>query len=118
MAKRQKNRQHNGQKTEEHTTQWPKDRRTHNTMAKRKTQKDKQRSTKQTYKTKVRVARTLLTTGDELNCYNNVYHKLHIHTLKPQFNYDFRCEERHISTAIRLCSCQTSFLCLLLVQST
>jgi lipopolysaccharide export LptBFGC system permease protein LptF len=26
MAKRQKNRQHNGQKTEEQTTQWPKDR--------------------------------------------------------------------------------------------
>jgi hypothetical protein len=24
MAKRQKNRQHNGQKTEEQTTQWPK----------------------------------------------------------------------------------------------
>jgi hypothetical protein len=31
-----KNRQHNGQKTEEQTTQWPKDRRTDNTMAKRK----------------------------------------------------------------------------------
>jgi hypothetical protein len=30
-----KNRQHNGQKTEEQTTQWPKDRRTDNTMAKR-----------------------------------------------------------------------------------
>jgi hypothetical protein len=45
VAKRQKNRQHNGQKTEEQTTQWskeeqttqwPKDRRTDNTMAKRK----------------------------------------------------------------------------------
>jgi hypothetical protein len=36
MTKRQKNRQHNGQKTEEQTTQWPKDRRTDNTMAKRK----------------------------------------------------------------------------------
>jgi hypothetical protein len=36
MAKRQKNRQHNGQKTEEQTTQWPKDRRTDNTVAKRK----------------------------------------------------------------------------------
>jgi hypothetical protein len=32
MATRQKNRQHNGQKTEEQTTQWPKDRRTDNTM--------------------------------------------------------------------------------------
>jgi hypothetical protein len=39
MAKRQKNRQHNGQKTEVQTTQWPKDRSTDNTMAKRK--KDK-----------------------------------------------------------------------------
>jgi hypothetical protein len=35
MAKRQKDRQHNGQKTEGQTTQWPKDRRTDNTMAKR-----------------------------------------------------------------------------------
>jgi hypothetical protein len=40
MAKRQKNRQHNGQKTGEQTTQWPKDRRTDNTMAKR--QKNRQ----------------------------------------------------------------------------
>jgi hypothetical protein len=39
MAKRQKNKQHNGQKTEEQTTQWPKDRRTDNTMAKRKSTK-------------------------------------------------------------------------------
>jgi hypothetical protein len=39
MAKRQKNRQHNGQKTEVQTTQWPKDRSTDNTMAKIK--KDK-----------------------------------------------------------------------------
>jgi hypothetical protein len=50
MAKRQKNRQHNGQKTEEQTTQWPKD----------KVQKDKKRSTKHTYKTKDRVTRTPL----------------------------------------------------------
>ena len=40
MAKRQKDRQHNGQKTERQTTQWPKDRKTDNTMAKR--QKDRQ----------------------------------------------------------------------------
>jgi hypothetical protein len=40
MDKRQKDRQHNGQKTEGQTTQWPKDRRTDNTMAKR--QKDRQ----------------------------------------------------------------------------
>ena len=46
MAKRQKNRQHNDQKTEEQTAQWPKDTRTDNTMAKRKSTKDKQRSTK------------------------------------------------------------------------
>jgi hypothetical protein len=42
MAKRQKNRQHNGQKTEEQTTQWPKEKR----------KKDKQRSTKQPRQTK------------------------------------------------------------------
>ena len=41
-------------------------RRTDNTMAKRK--KDKQESTKQTHKTKDRVTRTLLKTGDELRC--------------------------------------------------
>ena len=38
MAKRQKDIQYNGQKTEGHTIQWPKDRRTYNTMVKR--QKD------------------------------------------------------------------------------
>ena len=42
MAKRQKNRQHNGQKTEEQTTQWLIENR----------QKKQQRSTKHTYKTK------------------------------------------------------------------
>jgi hypothetical protein len=41
---------------EEQTTQWPKE----------KAQKDKQRSTKHTYKTKDRVTRTPLKTGDEL----------------------------------------------------
>ena len=41
---------------EEQTTQWPKE----------KVQKDKQRSTKHTYKTKDRVTRTPLKTGDEL----------------------------------------------------
>jgi hypothetical protein len=90
-----KNRQHNGQKkkTEEQTTEWPKekDRRTNNRMAKRKRQKnrqhngqkkkteeqitqwpkekgqiDKQRSTKHTHKTKYRVTRTPLKTGGEL----------------------------------------------------
>jgi hypothetical protein len=74
MAKRQKNRQHNGQKTEEQTTQWPKDRRTDNTMAKRqknrqhngqkkKGQKDTKRSTNITQKTKDRVTRTPLKQG-------------------------------------------------------
>jgi hypothetical protein len=47
MAKRQKDRQYNGQKTEGQTTQWPKDRRTDNTMAKR--QKDRQYKTGHTY---------------------------------------------------------------------
>jgi hypothetical protein len=41
-------------------------------MAKRKTQKDKQRSTKQTYKTKDRVTRTPLKTGGELSCSGRV----------------------------------------------
>ena len=47
-------------------------RRTDNTMAKRKGQKDKQRSTKYTYKTKDRVTRTPLTTGGELRCSGRV----------------------------------------------
>jgi hypothetical protein len=37
-------------------------------MAKRKSTKDKQRSTKHTYKTKDRVTRTQLKTGGELSC--------------------------------------------------
>ena len=43
---------------EEQTTQWPKE----------KVQKDKQRSTKQTYKTKDRVTRTPLKIGGKLRC--------------------------------------------------
>jgi hypothetical protein len=43
---------------EEQTTQWPKE----------KVQKDKQRSTKDTYKTKDRITRTPLKTGGELMC--------------------------------------------------
>jgi len=38
------------------------------TMAKRKAQKEKQRSTKRTYKTKDRVTRTPLKTRGELRC--------------------------------------------------
>ena len=45
---------------EEQTTQWPKE----------KVQKDKQRSTKHTYKTKDRVTRTPLKTGGRLRCSN------------------------------------------------
>ena len=41
-------------------------------MAKRKVQKDKQRSPKHTYKTKDRVTRTQLKPGDELRCYGRV----------------------------------------------
>jgi hypothetical protein len=40
IRKLKKNRQHNGQKTEEQTTQWPKE----------KAQRDEQLSTKHTYK--------------------------------------------------------------------
>jgi hypothetical protein len=46
MAKRQKDRQRNGQKTERQTTQWPKDRKTDNAMAKR--EKDRQRNGQKT----------------------------------------------------------------------
>ena len=47
---------------EEQTTQWPKE----------KVQKDKQRSTKHTYKNKDRVTRTPLKTGGELRCSGRV----------------------------------------------
>jgi hypothetical protein len=47
---------------EEQTTQWPKE----------KVQKDKQRSTKHTYKTKDRVTRTPVKTGGELRCSGRV----------------------------------------------
>jgi hypothetical protein len=47
---------------EEQTTQWPKE----------KVQKDKQRSTKHTYKTKDRVTRTSIKTGDERRCCGRV----------------------------------------------
>jgi hypothetical protein len=60
--KSRKNRQHNGQKTEEQTTQWPKE----------KVQKDKQRPTKHTYKTKDRVTRTPLKTWSEFRCSGRV----------------------------------------------
>ena len=51
---------HNQHMEEEQTTQWPNE----------KVQKDKQRSTKHTYKT--RVTRTPLKTGDELRCSERV----------------------------------------------
>ena len=41
-------------------------------MAKRKVQKDKQRSLKHTYKTKDRVTRSSLKTGGELRCSGRV----------------------------------------------
>jgi hypothetical protein len=47
---------------EEQTTQWPNE----------KVQKDKQRSTKHTYKTKDQVTRTPLKTGGELRCSGRV----------------------------------------------
>ena len=53
---------HNPYIDEERTTQWPKE----------KVQKDKQRSTKNTYKTKDRVTRTPLNTGGELMCSGRV----------------------------------------------
>ena len=47
-------------------------RRADNTMAKRKSTKDKQRSTKHTYKTKDRVTRTPLKTAGKLRCSGRV----------------------------------------------
>jgi len=43
-----------------------------NTIAKRKVQKDKQRSTRHTHKTKDRVTQTPLKTGGELSCSGRV----------------------------------------------
>jgi hypothetical protein len=62
MDKRQKNRQHNGQKTEEQTTQWPKE----------KGQKDKQRSPKHTHKTKDGVTGTPLSIGVNLGARSTI----------------------------------------------
>jgi hypothetical protein len=59
ICKAEKNRQHNGQKTEEQTTQWSKDRRTDNTMVKRQKnrqhngQKEKDKRQKQSTKLKI-----------------------------------------------------------------
>ena len=53
-------------------------RRTDNTMAKKKVQKDKQRSTKHTYKTKDRVTGTPLKTGGELMCSGRVSNLAHV----------------------------------------
>ena len=83
MAKRQKNRQLNGQKTEEQTTQWPKDRRTDNTMAKRQKnwqhngQKKKDKRTNNdlqdiAQETKDRAIRTPLKSRGELMCSGRV----------------------------------------------
>ena len=48
---------------EEQTTQWPQE----------KVQRDKQRSTKHTHKTKDRVTRTPLKTGGELRVWHGIY---------------------------------------------
>ena len=66
MAKRYQRSNQNPYIEEEQTTQWPKE----------KVQKDKQRSTKHTYKTRDRVTRTPLKTGGggggELRCSGRV----------------------------------------------
>jgi hypothetical protein len=62
MAKRYQRSNQNLYIEEEQTTQWPKE----------TVQMDKQRSTKHTYKTKDRVTRTPLKTGDELRCSGRV----------------------------------------------
>ena len=68
-----KNRQHNGQKIPKGQSESVYQRRTNNTMAKKKTYKRrKQRSTKHSYKTKDRVTRTPLKTGGEHRCSGRV----------------------------------------------
>ena len=58
---------------EEQTTQWPKE----------KVQKDKQRSTKHTYKTKDRVTRTPLKTGGELRISGRVSSSTSLNNSSP-----------------------------------
>ena len=72
VAKRQKNRQHSGKKTEEQTTQWQKEEEQTTQWQKENLQKDKQRSTTHTYKTKDRVTRSPLSIGDEVRCSGRV----------------------------------------------
>ena len=62
MAKRKKDRQHNGQKKEGQTTQWPKE----------KGQKDNNDLPTITHKAKDQTTRTPLKTGDELRCSGRV----------------------------------------------
>ena len=62
MTKRYQRGNQNSYIEEEQTTQWPKE----------KGQKDKQRSTKHTHKTKDRVTRTPLKFNDELRCPGSV----------------------------------------------
>jgi hypothetical protein len=73
MAKEEKDRQHNGQRRKGQTTQWPKKKRTDNTMAKEekdnRTNDDLQNTT---HKTKDRVTRTPLKTGGQLRCSGRV----------------------------------------------
>ena len=67
---------------EEETTQWPKV----------KVQKDKQRSTKHTYKSKDRVTRTPLITGGELRCSGRVSRNpFYIEMIKK---YRYICHDR------------------------
>ena len=88
MTKRQKNRQHNDQKTEEQTAQWPKDRRTDSTMTKR--QKDRQHNDQKktdkgtnnelqniAHKTKDWVTRTPLKAGSVLKYSRRVSSSCH-----------------------------------------
>ena len=77
LRKSKKNRQHNGQKTEEQTTQWSKDRRTDNTMVKR--QKNRQHNgqkteeqTTQWSKGKGQKAKTIYKTKNRVTSVNQV----------------------------------------------
>ena len=81
---------------EEQTTQWPKE----------KVQKDKQRSTKHTYKTKDRVTRTPLKTGVELrysgrvrsSCYTSGTHRVNLVT-NPVISREWKKDREVFTTS-------------------
>jgi hypothetical protein len=77
----------------EQTTQWPKE----------KVQKDKQRSTKHTYKAKDRVTRTPLKTGGELRCSGRVSSSCSTHhvnlVINPVISHEWGKDQEMFATS-------------------